>query len=387
MDGCGHASADLSASEKVAIWKSAPGRYGKASPDRMIFFLDESGHDKKQSPYDVRAAIGVPQSNLWKLIQRMNRLEEKHFGLSLHSVDVELKGKKCLASKRLEISMQCALLETEYRRGIVRGMLQKQAIARIRKEDSKPAGHELAAYAQACSAFVIESLEAAIQCGCKGFAALVNRKADTRLCDPQFLRKDYRRLLDRFSWFLKEHPDDTGILVFDETERRASRRLLCQLERYANETERGYEIASTGLVLSPFFVQSDLTPVVQLADFLAYIVNWSIRFGRAREPVRKDLSKFASLARRLEWKGIVPDAFGNTWAQYGYCYLDTLEDGKKRGSDTQSLPASSGQGQPIGLPESAGGQLSLFDFESTTGITKPIKESRFDDWFQAEDGD
>jgi hypothetical protein len=35
----------------------------------MLFFIDESGHDHGEAPYEVLAAVAVSERDLWNLIQ------------------------------------------------------------------------------------------------------------------------------------------------------------------------------------------------------------------------------------------------------------------------------------------------------------------------------
>lgn len=46
----------------------------------QLLFLDESGHDLKDSPYEVLAGIAVEDRDLWNLICAVQQSEETHFG-------------------------------------------------------------------------------------------------------------------------------------------------------------------------------------------------------------------------------------------------------------------------------------------------------------------
>jgi hypothetical protein len=312
----------------------------------MIFFLDESGQDLHEAPYEVRAAVDVPNEALWGLLQEMIALEKKHFGVALAEVGGESKGKKLLSRKRFAHAKQCRLLAEDYRRNLVRAFLQRGAISKHRKQPFVPYAEELAAYAQAGHAYVKDVLNAARRRQCKAFAAIV----DKRVARPEnqvFLRKDYRYLLDRFSRHTQSISDhETGLMVFDQTEASDSRRLLQQMESYANETVTGYR-TSQRLVPAPFFVDSRLTPVVQLADLVAYIVNWGIRFGKVTAERRDELKDFSRIVREMEWSGNEPDELGTrSWISYGFFHVKSLLDRvkdeeiseKKKGADTQSAP-------------------------------------------------
>ena len=61
-----------------------------------LLFLDESGHDHKQMPYEVRGGITLQDSQLWPFAQAMLRLERDAFGCSLAEYRKELKGSTLL---------------------------------------------------------------------------------------------------------------------------------------------------------------------------------------------------------------------------------------------------------------------------------------------------
>lgn len=57
-----------------------------------LLFLDESGHDHKNMPYEVRGGVALHAGRLWPFIQGMQRLELDSFGCQLHQFRKELKG-------------------------------------------------------------------------------------------------------------------------------------------------------------------------------------------------------------------------------------------------------------------------------------------------------
>ncbi|MBI4661126.1 MAG: DUF3800 domain-containing protein [Verrucomicrobia bacterium] len=48
----------------------------------MLFFIDESGHDHGDAPYEVLAAVAVAEGDLWNLIQAIRAAEIQFFGVS-----------------------------------------------------------------------------------------------------------------------------------------------------------------------------------------------------------------------------------------------------------------------------------------------------------------
>ena len=63
-----------------------------------FLFIDESGQDRQESPYEVLAGIAVQDSELWNLIQRTHVLEQDVFGMRVSEGKLELKGKKLLGT-------------------------------------------------------------------------------------------------------------------------------------------------------------------------------------------------------------------------------------------------------------------------------------------------
>jgi len=53
------------------------------------------------------------------------------------------------------------------------------------------------------------------------------------------------------------------------------------------------------IVPEPFFVHSDLTTGVRIADFLAYILSWGFRTPAMTEPHREELNPFVDRACAL----------------------------------------------------------------------------------------
>lgn len=63
-----------------------------------LLFMDESGHDLKDSPYEVRGGFTLADTHLWPFVQDVLRLELSCFGARLADYKLEEKGKKVLRS-------------------------------------------------------------------------------------------------------------------------------------------------------------------------------------------------------------------------------------------------------------------------------------------------
>lgn len=106
----------------------------------------------------------------------------------------------------------------------------------------------------------------------------------------QALRDAELRHFERYFYFLEDTDrDELGLVEFDELERVQSHLLVEQMNHYFQATWKGRTRASQ-IIPEPFFVHSELTTGVQLADLVAYILSWGWRLNGMREPARAELS-------------------------------------------------------------------------------------------------
>jgi hypothetical protein len=77
-----------------------------------LFFLDESGQDHRESPYEVRAAAAIHDSRIWSLICAIEAAELDIFGVRYSqpggpgSPGRELKAKRLLNKKTFRLAAQ-----------------------------------------------------------------------------------------------------------------------------------------------------------------------------------------------------------------------------------------------------------------------------------------
>lgn len=235
---------------------------------------------------------------LWPFIKALALLEQAAFGGSLHRFQKEIKGSKLLDKDRFKFAAQGPAMEDVERRKHTLAFLQKG----LRK--LSPARHEFTAYGQACLTMtrgifgLLEEHEAHV------FAAIIPRKltATKNAVHEDLLRKDIVFLLERYFYML-EYRNETGLLVLDETEKMQDRRFVRRLERYFKDTATG-RYRSARIVPSPFFVASDMTYPVQVADVLIYAINTGFRLPGMTGPIRAEIAaEFAPLIERLQWRG------------------------------------------------------------------------------------
>lgn len=245
-----------------------------------FLFLDESGHDRKEAPYEVLAGVAIEDRELWNLIQRIRDAERTFFGTRISEGPLELKAKKLLKRKTYRHASQMESIPEDERRTLALELITDgQATTRER----------LTALAQAKIAFVEHVLELCAQHRVRVFGSILDTDGE-RTFNASYLRKDYAFLFERFYYFLEDcGPGCMGSIVFDEQDKAQSHMLLNQMEEYFMKTGNGRTRASR-IVPEPFFVHSDLTTAIQLADIIAYVVSWGVRFNRMTKPRREELN-------------------------------------------------------------------------------------------------
>ena len=282
-----------------------------------LLFLDESGQDHKNCPYEVRGGIAVHASKLWPLVQRLQAAELAAFGDYLREYAKEYKGSKLLDKDRFKWAKQAGWMEDAARRKHARGFLTKGL------EKKVPTRDEFTGYGQAnieMARSVFESLRA---CDARIFASVVPRTIEkpTPFTSEEYLRKDHVFLLQRYSYFLKSGCD-YGLLVFDAVDKSADLRFVRQLEYYVTKTQAGRH-STAWIVPVPMFVASDMTMAIQAADLVIYCVNWGFRLPAVgmNEPTRREIAdEFGPWLDELQYRGRVRRD-GRTYDSYGIIYV------------------------------------------------------------------
>lgn len=161
-------------------------------------FIDESGQDQRESPYEVLAGIAIEDRVLWKLIRDLSDAQEEIFGMRLfEAYGSEAKAQKLLKRKVFKHAAQMDAFSLEDRAALSREIL----------EDGTAASRErLTALSQAKIAYVTTALDLSRRAGATAFASIVPRTAQR----PQsgMLRRDYAYLFERFYYFLNSKPTD-----------------------------------------------------------------------------------------------------------------------------------------------------------------------------------
>lgn len=161
-----------------------------------LLFIDESGQDHQNSPYEVLAGVAVEDRDLWNLIQAVQDAELRIFGCRYsRGHGQELKGKKLLKRKVFKHADMLPSFDDEERQMLAQRCLENGVGAGMR---------EMAALAQAKLAYVREVFNICARFRCKLFACVVADGAVAAAHNHDYLRKDYAYLFERFFYFLED---------------------------------------------------------------------------------------------------------------------------------------------------------------------------------------
>lgn len=191
--------------------------------------------------------------------------------MRLSEFKIEIKGSFLLDRKRFRWASQGELLDDIARR--------KHCISFLNKglQHASPNEIEFRAFGQGCLTFARAVFALLRTHDVRIFASVVPasvQKPETVEAED-YLRKDLVFLLERYFNFIAPK-DETGLLVFDETDAQADRKFIRQIERYFTRTQRG-RFRVNSIVPVPIFVESGLSRAVQAADLCIYAINWGFR--------------------------------------------------------------------------------------------------------------
>jgi hypothetical protein len=283
-----------------------------------LLFLDESGHDHRNMPYEVRGGIAVHASKLWSLILSIRNLEQATFGVYLSEAGTEIKGEKLLRKDRFKWAGQAPPIAPAERRKHAQNFLHSGPQKRTPRRD------EFTAFGQACLEFTTAAISLLRGHDAKVFASIIPALRPPAGTNTELLRKDHVFLLERYFFFLEERRE-AGLIVMDGTQKEEDRRFVRRMERYFTLTLTGRQ-RTAWIVPTPLFVESDMAYGVQIADLLIYAINWGLRLNRMSEPTRPEVEPIAASLRPLVWHGdIVKD--GVVHPSHGIVYIpDPYED-------------------------------------------------------------
>ncbi len=279
--------------------------------------MDESGHDHKQMPYEVRGGIALHASKLWSFVTELRRLERDCYGTMLSEFKKEIKGSNLLDKDRFKWASQEDSFDDHTRQSLCRKFFTKG----LEKKNSHFS--ERSAYGQASLLMAKGVFSALNHNDAVLFASAipkgVKKPKDFEL--EEYLRKDHVFLFERFYYFL-DIKKDHGLIVMDEVEKSYDRKFTKRIENYFVKTVSG-RARSRWIIPTPLFVASDMAYPVQVADLCIYCINWAFRLpGMGMDAdMRGEIKElFGSYLNDLQFKGqVVRD--GQSYDTYGIVYV------------------------------------------------------------------
>jgi hypothetical protein len=112
-------------------------------------------------------------------------------------------------------------------------------------------------------------------------------------------------------------------VVFDELEKSKSHLLIDQAHRYFKDTATGRHRSSL-IIPEPFFVHSDLTTGVQIADLVAYCISWAFRLPTMTQPARDELAPYIEQIKKLRHRALRHMMGKPNFEIWSVCHIDDL---------------------------------------------------------------
>lgn len=227
----------------------------------MLVFLDESGHPRPKDPCSrpVLAAVCIREADTGRLIRAMFGLRRDLLsGLKLRKAEEEGKATHFLSRR--------ALTKTPAKREYVDSLFE-----------------------------YLRDFELTV------FAIVMERPTRNIYEGPDFLQAQYRRLLDRIELFMESrHPEHMAVPIFDGQDPQTNRTFADCFTAFMVRTDAGR--SKQHVVPTPLFVDSSLTPGIQIADWFAYVIRLEHEHQLARRNVADTylsaIKRYANIIRQ-----------------------------------------------------------------------------------------
>lgn len=229
----------------------------------MLIFIDESGQPRSSdpSPFSVLFAIALKTEHSKNFSRELFNLKKIYKGVE-NSYEWEIKGRILFGDKYV----------TPKTREFI-----EEIFALCRQ-------HEI-----------------------KIFASIMERPKDNVLdleMDPHIHRL-YTYLMERVNTYVCQyHSDRRAIFLFDAKDDKSNERLARRFTNFLYKTKIGWEF--THILDTPFFVNSKMTPGIQIADLFAYIINQKFQ-KRGGDLIRKYYQEIRKI--QFEWENEEKEGF------------------------------------------------------------------------------
>lgn len=279
--------------------------------------MDESGHDHKNAPLEVRGGVAIQDSKIWDFVKGWEEAKRYAFGNIVDRTNIEIKGSKLLESRTFTQAKQSPELRLHDRHKAVARFLTQQG------QGIKPSRRDFAAYGQARLITADHIFKLIEDHDGKIFASLIPRGVRS-LKDykfDHFLRRDHIYLQERYFNFL-EAQQEHGLFIMDQVEVKEDSRFVRLLNAYYRNTQKGLE-RTRWIVPTPLFVDSQLAVGVQAADVVLYCINYGYRRNEWRftGPTRQEIKqRYGGLIHKFRYKGEAYNE-GEVYPSYGIVYV------------------------------------------------------------------
>jgi hypothetical protein len=291
----------------------------------MLLFVDESGQDGSGGPYEVLAGAVVEQAQLWNLVRSVRAAEKGCFGDYLRNLlDRETKTKQLLKRKRFRSAERSVEISSDEATSLAHSCLLKGKSARQLGDSASGASEkELVAYSRQVLLFVYELLDIAARHRVRFVASVIDASAPVSERE-HWLGRDMLCLMERYYRILQRGDGHHGLIVCDELEKTKAKRLVQRMARYFLGHATGSTYSSL-IVPEPFFVHSELTTGILLADMAAYLINWGWRLPQMEEPAREELRPYVEKLEALRFDDWYPKEDGTgLHILHGFRYLTDM---------------------------------------------------------------
>lgn len=227
----------------------------------MLVFVDESGlpHVNDPNPCSTLAGIALEERLSKDFAREIFNLKKKFWGVT-GPTEKELKG---------------------------RLLLNKRSFTSPKKIE-----------------FVEELFTLCRQYELQTFATIQERPTQEVLIkDSTYLTTEFTYLLERINKFMEENfPDNFALIVFDGKDDRSNEKTAGKFTNFLYRSTWGKEFIH--ILPTPFFVNSKITPEIQIADIFAYCINQRFQNRREIEPYYKMIQGLQFISLDGETRGI-----------------------------------------------------------------------------------
>ena len=152
-----------------------------------LLFMDESGHDHKNMPMEVRGGIALHTSKIWPFIKDWDSARAEVFGEKFVELGGEIKGSKLLENKKFAWAKQQDRLDDSTRRKGVRRFLT------VKQQNTSPKRLDFSSYGQASILMAERIFDLLFRHEAVLFASMIPRgaKPPANFDFNHYLRKDH----------------------------------------------------------------------------------------------------------------------------------------------------------------------------------------------------